>query len=190
MPSKAQIKKIHTLLSRLDIDDATYREMLRTLYGVSTSKALPFNLARSLIARLERSAGITCGWRMLRYPKRFDNLGIREGMATPKQLRHIEGLWFDVTRKGTRAEGLAALREFLRNRFAITGIEAVREDDVTAVLTALKDMKKRKLTGMDEPPQVAAETKKRAPRKSVKSKPPVDADDGKIIELAAYLKGA
>jgi hypothetical protein len=142
MSSKAQIKKIHTLLSKLGIDDADYRDMLKD-YGVTTSRALSAKEAASLINRLEKNAVGFGVWkrREPRYARRFDNLGIREGYATPKQLRHIEGLWFDVTRQGTRFDGLKALKEFLRNRFLIDGLERVKESDVTKILNALKRMR-------------------------------------------------
>jgi hypothetical protein len=178
MPSKEQIKKIHTLLSALGIDDATYREMLSDLFGVSTCKALSFREAGTLITRLEKGSGKRPA---MNYPRRFDKLGIREGMATPKQLRNIEGLWFDVTRQGTREEGLRALREFLRSRFGVDGIELVKDHMVSRILTTLKVMK------VQEVKNRSMEARKAA-RAAAKAAAPPETSECQIFNFADYAQ--
>ena len=59
-PSKpatpSQIKRIHTVKSKLAIDDETYRGRLTKLYGVTSSKELSYEQAADLIKRLDDAA--------------------------------------------------------------------------------------------------------------------------------------
>ena len=48
----SQVTLIHTLLTRRGIEDALYREMLMTLFGVTTCKALTRHQAHQLLNRL------------------------------------------------------------------------------------------------------------------------------------------
>ena len=52
----SQIKRIHTVKSKLAIDDDTYRGRLTKLYGVTSSKELSYEQAADLIKRLDDAA--------------------------------------------------------------------------------------------------------------------------------------
>ena len=78
------------LISRLGIDDSTYREMLAN-YGYTSSKNMEYNQASDLIKRLEADAVALNLWKKL--PLKYEDCADREDMATPSQLRYIMGLW-------------------------------------------------------------------------------------------------
>ena len=74
---------------------------------------------------------------------RFSDLGLRDGMASPAQLRMIEGMWMDVSSMPNRAAKEKALKGFLKR---ITGVEELRflEDwQVQKLIKALEHMKPR-----------------------------------------------
>lgn len=186
MASKGQIVKIHTLISFLGFDDDVYRDILSD-YRVKTSTDLSFKQAGSLINRLEEKALQLGGWNSNGWvkikpknTKQYDNLGIRDGMATPVQLRKIEGMWFDVTRQGTRNEGLKALKTFLQSRFGIVSMDAVTDDDVKRVVRALTAMKKQADKGV----KVDIETDENGDDKPV----PVKVDKCKVINIFKHRR--
>ena len=76
--------------------------------------------------------------------ERFEDLGHRDGMATPGQLRKIEAMWMDVSKMPTYAARERALNGFLKR---ITGVENLRflEDwMVRKVIIAIEHMKPRR----------------------------------------------
>ena len=88
--SKAQVRAIHVALARRGIDDADYRDILRTGWGVDTCKALDRRQASELLRRLGRPGGRTPAPRRPRPPP-----GVTE-MVTPDQARLIEELKAEV----------------------------------------------------------------------------------------------
>jgi len=52
--SKSQIKQIHVMLTRLGIDDDTYREKLRLMFDVDSCKGLTRKQASTLLTSLGR----------------------------------------------------------------------------------------------------------------------------------------
>jgi Protein of unknown function (DUF1018) len=77
------------------------------------------------------------------FKDRFSDLGYRDGMATPKQLRMIEAMWMDVSKMPTYAAREKALSGFLKR---ITGVENLRfvEDwMVQKIVKAIDHMKRR-----------------------------------------------
>lgn len=136
-----QIKTIHTIKTAAGISDDEYRDMLGA-FGVSTSKDMTGAQAIELISKLE-CIGIAAGtWKPRKKEKRFDKLGFRPGMATPAQLRHLEGLWVSVSRQPTLHEKQASFNVFLNNRFQIGRIEWINEDMVAKIKHTLLSMRK------------------------------------------------
>jgi len=141
--TKRQIKKIHTLKSRLNMSDEEYRLRLSD-YWVNTSKNLSYEEAEDLIQRLEREAIQKGVWSRysLRGKMKYEDLGERTGMATPRQLRMIEAMWRDVSYTHDPHRRERALRRFL---FRITGVHDLRflrSRDVRKVVNAMKHMKR------------------------------------------------
>ena len=149
-PTPAMIKKIHWLKSLMKMEDDEYRIILES-YCVKSSKELSERVAIELIGKLE-SMAISSGCTITVHhgkkkatldTKRWDFLGNREDMATPVQLRHIEGLWVQVSKQPTLKEKQDSLHVFLKNRFGIGRVEWLREDQVSKVKRAIAAMIKR-----------------------------------------------
>jgi hypothetical protein len=135
---------IHALLSRLNMRDEDYRTMLWDRYEATSSKNLTSRQANDLVAALhellpaeERQAHpqpqIAPGTR-----RRFDRLGDRDRMASPRQLRMLEASWVQRSRAEDLSAKQEAFREFLRNRFRIERIEWIPSDQVGRILRAIQ----------------------------------------------------
>lgn len=141
MASPGQIKLIHCLKSALKLDEEHYRAVLSG-YGVQSSKFLPVSQAKDMIERLECEAIKVGKWdEKRRNSSNYEDLSSREGMATPKQLRYITGLWNEVSR-APQEKKRDALRHFLTNHFRISRLEWVPVDKVHRIIAAIKAMKK------------------------------------------------
>lgn len=138
------IRVIHTLVSRLGLTDEDYRTMLWDRYEATSSKNLTSRQANDLVAALhgllpaeERQTHpqpqIAAGAR-----RRFDRLGDRDGMASPRQLRMLEASWVQRSRAEDLAAKQAAFRDFLRNRFRIERVEWIPSDMVGRILRAIQ----------------------------------------------------
>ena len=135
-------RTIHALVARLRLPDEDYRAMLWDRYQSASSKDLTATQANDLVAALhallpaaERVAHprplIAAGAR-----KRFESLGDREDMATPKQLRMLEANWVARSRAVDLAAKQAAFREWIRNR-GIERVEWIPRDQVGRLLRAI-----------------------------------------------------
>ncbi|MCX5785691.1 MAG: regulatory protein GemA [Elusimicrobia bacterium] len=132
----AQIKRIHTLKNALEMTDTQYRAALEQFH-VFSSKQLTEAQAGQFASELENVAVSKGKW--VRPYRKYQHLGGRRDMATPKQLRMIEAMWGDVSRAGTNADRAAALKKFLQ-RFDISTMEDIRWYDVRKIVAALKAM--------------------------------------------------
>ena len=75
---------------------------------------------------------------------KYEELGRRPGMATPRQLRMIEGMWAGVSRTHKEDHRQRALRKFI---FRITHVEDMRfleNWQVQKIIRALEAMKEQK----------------------------------------------
>jgi hypothetical protein len=150
LSSPAQVKKIHALAQVLGLidgsDDGTYREMLRS-YGVASSKELSFKLAGEVISSLEKSAAEMGLW-VKNKPQgreKHNDLKNRDSeMATPKQLRYIEGLWANVSRAKTPDDRTTALRHFTEKLAGVSDIRFLDKQGASVMINALKAMKEAK----------------------------------------------
>ena len=57
------------------------------------------------------------------YKTRFEDLGVRDGMALPAQLRKIEAMWIGVSRMPNYTAKQGALKRFLKR---VAGVEDMR----------------------------------------------------------------
>ena len=136
-----QIKKIHTLTSKLKMRDEDYRLMLSD-YWASTSKDLKYHEADELIKKLEEKAIPAGVWSRysMRGKRRYEDLKDRHGMASPKQLRKIEAMWKDVSYTHKQDERARALRKFI---FRIAGVDDMRmleSKQASKIIEALEHM--------------------------------------------------
>jgi Protein of unknown function (DUF1018) len=144
----SQVKCIHTLLSRYGIEDGDYRAILNG-YGVASSLALTVAEAADLIVKLQNmsSKKLTREATAAAVPvpggikKKFDELGQRPGMASPAQLRFVEGLWAEISRQPDAATRANALRTFLKRIVGIEEITWLEPGHVKKIIRALLVMK-------------------------------------------------
>jgi hypothetical protein len=136
MLNAMMVKRIKALQRAAGVDEESYRAMLAG-YGVESCRGLDFRQAMEVVAALRRFAGQD---RRPGGSRRYDDLGHRAGMATPKQLRMLEAMWMEVTRQTTRTAARSALGSFLLHRWQVTGLEMLRRDQVSAVRRALSEM--------------------------------------------------
>lgn len=141
MATQKQIKKIHALKSRLNFSDEEYRSYLMTEGLVTSCKDLSERESEILIRKMELAAVAKGVWE--RYTKRkYEELGRREGMATPRQLRMIEGMWKEVSRMRTEEGRKRALRYFIKRITGKDSIKFLEQSDVEKLVQAIKNIKK------------------------------------------------
>lgn len=145
-----QIRKIHALKNRLGWTDEQYRQYLMTEgdgFAVSC-KDLSEAEAERLIRKMELAASAKGVWK--RYigdskGQKYDELGDRPGMASPKQLRMIEAMWADVSKYRRNPEARErALRYFLHHITGVDNLRFLESWHVKKVIKALEKMKVRK----------------------------------------------
>jgi hypothetical protein len=132
--NKALHAKLNELYRAGTLDDADYREILRTEFGVSSSADLDARGRRRLLWRLKGGPPPnTLYLERLRYWRQ--RLGERPGMATPQQLAHIDSLarralWaqdtYGALRKLLLRMGLPADLAWLDFKGAVKMIEALK----------------------------------------------------------------
>lgn len=144
-----QIRRIHTLIHILGIDDDLYRELLITSFAVGSSKNLTEAEADVLIDSLQYQ--INLGNR--NYKTRFNEFYNRaEYMATPPQMRKVEAIWKDITHHTDRIVFKKTLRAFLQKRFGISDIRFMTKEDARAIIPVLEIIKNYKKVGKGEKP--------------------------------------
>lgn len=154
-----QIRKIHALKNRLGWTDEQYREYLMTEGdGFAMScKDLTEHEAERLIRKMELAAmnkGVWQEYSPSPNPlpsegegkgegvKKYDELGDRPGMASPKQLRMVEAMWADVSKyKSDKEARERALRYFLHHITGVDRLEFLESWHVQKVIKALEKMK-------------------------------------------------
>jgi len=154
---KRQIKRIHTLSSKMELPDETYRKWLQERYAATSSKQLTFDQAEDFIAVLEYF-GVRCGyWEADPNRTKYGELAGRPHMASPPQLRMVESMWAELTRPATDEEKDATLRGFLFKYFKVSDLRFLDSSAVNKAILALKAMKVRKWEGSPKSPQAAKE---------------------------------
>ena len=131
-----QIKLIHTLVSRLGMDDEAYRDMLEANFRVRSSKDLYEPEAALLIHTLQAKAQEMGVWRRNR--KKYDHLEGRPApYATPAQLRLIEAEWQKVSRA---RDPQKALEKFLKRKFGIARLEWLDRQTASKAIYVIRKM--------------------------------------------------
>lgn len=140
-----QKRTIKTLAGKLAMSDDIYRDMLFNRYKVDSCKQLSHSQARELIDSLKQSAITANVWSANKSFRKYkyDNLGNREGYASPAQLRKIDAMWKEVSFQKTEKDKEDALNTFLLNHFGVSHIKWIEKDMVNKVIATLKVMKKQ-----------------------------------------------
>lgn len=145
-----QIRKIHTLVNVIGLDDDLYREMLMS-FGVQSSKNLTYTEAIILTEILEDKAVALNRWQ--KQPKKYEDLKRTEKMATQSQLRMIEGLWREICYFDNDDFAKKSLRKFLKTKFKIDDVMFLTKNKASKVIQAITGMKKNLKRSVCEPVQ-------------------------------------
>jgi hypothetical protein len=78
------------------------------------------------------------------FKNRYDELGHRDGMASPAQLRMIEGMWMEVSRMTTYVAREKALEGFLKRVVNVQQMEWIENWMVQKIINAISHMKRSK----------------------------------------------
>lgn len=136
--SISQIKKIHALKNVLGLDEDLYREMLSS-FSVQSSIKLTVTQAGNLIDILETEAVSRNIW-IKKQPK-YSNLERNDDMATPSQMRMIEGLWREICYIDTDKFAKTSLRKFLKSKFKVDDIMFLTKNKAIKVIQGIKKIK-------------------------------------------------
>lgn len=150
--TKVQRREIKVRQRKLGMDDVAYHGFL-SAWGVESCTELNREQAEEAIDVLEEmlvEKGLIVKprgfWRDA--PRdlktRYDELLPRDArLATPQQLRHLEGLWVQVTRQKSWGAAMAAFKEFLQRRFGIGDILWIQREEVGKIEHLLRVMKEQ-----------------------------------------------
>lgn len=151
--TKDQIRKIHTLKTALEMPDDVYRQGLRDLFCVDTSKVLTCRQARYLLDVLEMEGVMNGVWSRREYRDKYNELARRPGMAVPAQLRKIEATWQGLYPESDQALRQKNLRSFLFRFFKVSDLRFLDQETANKVLYALRKMSQRKEATPKNAPQ-------------------------------------
>ena len=148
MSTKNQIKIIHTLKAKLKLGEEEYRELVQKYHGFSmSSKDLSDAEAAALIGKLEALAldkGVWKKYATSAAPlgkRKYDSLGMRTGMASPRQLRMIEGMWKDASFTHDPHRRELALRKFVLRIAGVDDLAFLTSQGASKVINAIQSMK-------------------------------------------------
>lgn len=138
------IQKIKYLEKLLNIDKSTHEEMLMMGYGVSSCKDLNDSQLFAFFKLLEKD-GVDAGvWKAHKKSfniHKYNELEGRDGMASPKQLRFIEGLWSDVSTQTDDDKRAQALTKMLQRIAGVADMRFVSSAGASKMIKALQSMK-------------------------------------------------
>lgn len=150
--TKLQRREIKIRQRKLGMDDVAYRGFLSG-WGVESCTEMNREQAEEAIDALEvmlseqglifRSRSF---WRDApgNMKERYNELLPRDArLATPGQLRHLEGLWVQVTRQRTWGKAMAAFKEFLQRRFGIGDILWIKREEAGKIERVLRVMREQ-----------------------------------------------
>lgn len=139
-----QIKLIHTLKNAIKMDDEVYRDMLHgysnQMRKIRSSKDLSYGEASHLIKKLTKLAKDAGAWKDYRKRDKYEDLGTRPGMATPKQLRMLEAMWKDVSIVKNATARQKAFNKFIHRIVKVNDPKWVEDWMVEKIIRALEAM--------------------------------------------------
>lgn len=139
------VQQIKMLQKQAGVLEEDYRALLAG-YGVESCRELLPIEAHSVIAFLRK---LVSGGQPKSKPEKalkYAELGFRAGMATPAQLRMLEGMWKDVSVQGSAKKRAEAWLVFLRNRFERVTPEHIERELVGKIVKVLQAMQAAQLS--------------------------------------------
>lgn len=129
--SRRQVAYLYALKKQLAITDEDYRYLLETAAGVDSTNDLDPEGMDKVLKLLEDLGEI---------PPRppAPDYGNRPGMASPKQLRYLEGL-----RREIYGDKTACFQDWLEKHFMVTHIRFLDKKTAGKVIEGLKAMQKK-----------------------------------------------
>lgn len=152
MISATQIRKIHTLKNVIGLDDDLYLDMLMS-FDVQTSKDLTYAEAVIFIEILEEKAIALNRW--VRSAKKYADIKRDTKMATPAQLRMIEGMWRDICYFDNDKFAKKSLRKFLKTKFKTDDIFFLTKAKAIKVIRAIKGIKQNLKSARESVPNLS-----------------------------------
>ena len=135
MPSPAQIKKIHALKGALQMDDETYRAVLKE-YGVKSSTKLSIAKADELLQDLEGKAVALGVWES-RKPAR--KAKITTPLADDPQSKKIRQLWIELHDAGkVKNPAESAMVTYVKRMTGVAALQWLNVKQASTVIEALK----------------------------------------------------
>ena len=131
--SAKQTALIHVARRELDLDDETYRTLLRETAGVSTARDLDALGFRAVLDAME-----ALGFR--RRPGK-GQYGPRGGMASDAQIALIRSFWNDFT-NGAGTE--ASLGRWMERKFKVSALRFLSAETAPKTIAALHFMTNRR----------------------------------------------
>lgn len=142
-----QKKLIHIIIHTIGMPDEDYRKLLKKWFDVDTCLKLNYRQAELMIQRLRYIAEKTGKWKHSEGNKtKYDDLGDREGFASPRQLRKIEAMWCDVSYQPDQEAKLRALNKFVYGFFHVSNIRFLEDWQARKIIRALQEMKEHPAT--------------------------------------------
>jgi hypothetical protein len=147
MIEEGQVKKIHTLKNALQLTDEHYRKTIFANFCPARgSKDLNYWQAEFLINNLEAIAIKRGVWGKHYGRSAYEDLGNRDGMATPKQLRKIDAIWKDISKSTSVNRRRKAFRGWLFKYFKVSDLRFVDSVMVSKIIHTLEKMRARDLS--------------------------------------------
>lgn len=144
--TKAQIRIIHVLKTRLGWDDSQYRGFLmwNSEGFVTSSKELSYEEAERVIIKMRIEAVRKGVWE--ERPRKYNDLNGRERMATGAQLRKIEAIWTEICHAKTEEGRKKSLRKLLWNKFRVGDLRFLEDWQVKKVIKMLEAIREREMS--------------------------------------------
>jgi hypothetical protein len=140
------VQQIKMLQKQAGLSEEDYRALLWGYDVESCRDLLPLE-AHAVIKFLRK---LVSGQKKTSAPRRralkYDELGYRTGMATPKQLRMLEALWGQVSVQSSAKKRAEAWMVFLKNRFGRVTPEHIERELVGRILMTLQAMQAAQLS--------------------------------------------
>lgn len=141
LSSAKQRQRLGYFRKLLNLGEDLYRELL-SQFGVETSKDLTSQQIEELTSQLRNNAQVQGLYRtkpsFIKY--KYNNLGNREGMASPAQLRKIEVMWKNVSRQKNDKDRESALQTMIKKITGKDHINFLTPVDVRKVIKTFENM--------------------------------------------------
>lgn len=147
MPPRAKINESQVRLLRVaqrqvGLSDEEFRVMLHSIGGVESTKDLTWEAFDVILGKLKEMGFV---YKTSSGRKKYDELGERKGMASPKILRMLEALWADIY-NGPEERMFIDLRRFILREYGKEDLAWLTAKDAHKCTEALKSLKRQRIS--------------------------------------------